>query len=377
MRKTFILLFSVLVSVALKAQVLVNLQLPVIGLSTKNQLWSMVLVNTGRETIQLRGSLIFTDQATNQVVMTASTSEFRLLPGSRVFQVTDFSPIVYSIVNSSYGIDNNPNGFLPVGRFTVCYQFDRFVSDQYEKFVEECELAEVEPVSPPQLIFPEDQGVLEFPQPVFSWLPPSPVNFFSQISYDLRMVKLEGRQLPADAIQQNIALFTQQNLGTLSIPYPLSSPVLDTGVTYAWQVIAKNNNREIARSDIWSFSIGKFGPAEDRLLRNGFFAKLKNADGPVSYFLCSGKLQVAYDNYTDDDSVGVAVTDLSSERTKMALDSNFLKLKRGLNFIEIDLKTKNAFSNDHLFEFELINSRNEKWIGRFFLKRKDEETRQD
>jgi hypothetical protein len=372
MRKTYVLLFSVLFSVVLQAQVLVNLQLPVIGLSTKNQLWNMVLVNTGRETMQLRGSLIFTDQATNQVVMTASTSEFKLLPGSHVFQVNDFSPIIYSIVNSSYGIDNNPNGFLPVGRFTVCYQFDRFVSDAYEKFTEECEMAEVEPVSPPQLIFPEDQGVLEFPQPVFSWLPPSPMNFFNQLSYDLRMVKLEGRQLPADAMQQNIALFSQQNINMLSLPYPASSPALDTGVVYAWQITAKNNGKEIAKSDVWSFSIKKFSAAADKLLRGGFFAKLKNADGPVNYFLCSGKLQVAYDNYTDDDSVSVAVTDLSSARTKMTLDSNYLKLKRGLNFIEIDLVQKKVFSNDHIFEFELINSRSERWIGKFFLRRKED-----
>ncbi|MEP7377626.1 MAG: hypothetical protein ABI675_29750 [Chitinophagaceae bacterium] len=375
MRKFFVLLFFVLFSVVVQAQVLVNLQLPVIGLSTKNQLWSMALINTGRETIRLRGNLIMTDEATNQIVMTASTAEFTLMPGSHVFQVTDFSPIIYSVVNSSYGIDNNPNGFLPVGHFIVCYQFDRFVSDTYEKFVEECENAEVEPVSPPQLIFPEDQGVLEFPQPVFSWLPPSPMNFFSLLSYDLRMVKLEGKQLPADAMQQNIALFAQQNIYTLSVPYPASLPVLDTGVVYAWQVVAKNNNKEIARSDVWSFSIKKFSPAADKLLRNGFFARLKNADGPVNYFLCSGKLQVAYDNYTDDDSVYVAVNDLNNQRSKMSLDSEYLRLKRGLNFIEIDLKTKNAFSNDHIFEFELVNSRGEKWIGRFYLKRKEEENK--
>lgn len=373
MRKIFVLLFAVCFSVVVQAQVLVNLQLPVIGLSTKNQLWNMVLVNTGRETIQLRGSLIFTDQATNQVVMTASTSEFKLSAGSHVFQVADFSPIIYSIVNSSYGVDNNPNGFLPVGHFTVCYQFDRFVSDTYEKFVEECEMVEVEPVSPPQLIFPEDQAVLEFPQPVFSWLPPAPMNYFSQLSYDLRLVKLVGMQLPSDAIQQNIAIFSQQNIHTLSLAYPTSLPALDTGATYAWQVTAKNNNREVAKSDIWAFMVKKFNAAEDKLIRNGFYAKLKNADGPVNYFLCSGKLQLAYDNYTDDDSVAVAITNLSNQKTKMSLDSEYIRLKRGLNFIEIDLKTRNAFSNDHIFEFELINSRGEKWIGRFFLRRKDDE----
>jgi len=372
MRKTFVLFFSIVLAITVKAQVLVNLQLPVIGLSTKNQLWNMVLVNTGTETILLSGRLIFSDAATNQVVMTATTSEFRLFPGSHVFQVNDFSPIIYSVVNSSYGIDNNPSGFLPVGYFNVCYQFDRFVSDAFEKFVEECDRIEVEPVSPPQLIFPEDHSVLEYPQPVFSWLPPAPINLFSQISYDLRMVKLEGQQLPADAMQKNIALFSQQNIYSLSIPYPTSLPALDTGTIYAWQVTAKNNNREIAKSDIWAFSIKQFKPASDNLIRGGFFAKLKNADGPVSYFICSGKLQVAYDNYTDDDSVIVAINDLSNQKIKMSLDSDYIRLKRGLNFIEIDLKTKSAFSNDHIFEFELTNSRGEKWIGRFFLRRKED-----
>ena len=377
MRKTFVLVSSLFLFSALPAQLLVNLQLPVIGLSTKNQLWNMALVNTGRETLMLRGNLIFTDQVTNQVVMTAGTSDFKLHPGTHILQVTDFSPITYTVVNNNYGIDNNPNGFLPIGHFNVCFQFDWFVSDNYEKLVDECERVEVEPVSPPQLVFPEDLAVLEFPQPLFNWLPPVPMHLFSQLSYDLRLVRLEGKQLAADAMQQNIALYSQQNIYSLSLPYPASLPALDTGITYAWQVTAKNNNKEIAKSDIWSFSIKKFSAAEDKLIRGGFFAKLKNADGPVNYFLCSGKLQVAYDNYTDDDSVAIAVNDLSNKRSKMSLDSNYLKLKRGLNFIEIDLVTKHVFSDDHIFEFELINSRGERWIGKFFLRRKNDEKIKD
>ncbi len=367
MRKLLLLLFS-FITVQTQAQLLVNLQLPVIGLSTKNQLWNMVLINTSNEVLRLKVNLIFTDATNNQMVMTASTTQFNLSTGSHALQINDFMPVTYNVVNSNYNIDNNPNGFLPVGQFNVCYQFDKFVSDIYERVTEECETVEIEPASPPILVFPEDQAVIEFPRPVFNWLPPSPVNFFSNLGYDLRLVEVVGNQSTADAMQQNIALFAQQNLTTLAIPYSASLPALDTGKLYAWQITAKNNGSFVAKSDIWSFRVGQFGSAGNNYPNSGPFAKLKR-DGYINYFLCSGRLQVEYDNYTDDDTVAVAVYDLSNQQVAIALDSNYLVLKPGQNLIDINLTDNNAFSNNHIYQFELINSRKEKWIGKFYFKR--------
>src|SRR5688572_25109742 len=126
MRKLIFLLFTFLFVASSQAQLLVNLQLPVIGITTKSQLWNMVLVNTSNTVLQLKVSMVFTDQTNNQVVLTGSSVQFNLSPGSHAMQASDFIPVVYNVASNNYGVDNNPNGFLPIGQFNVCYQFDKF-----------------------------------------------------------------------------------------------------------------------------------------------------------------------------------------------------------------------------------------------------------
>jgi hypothetical protein len=367
MKKVLLFFFSAIASFQLQAQLLVNLQLPAIGLSIKPQLWNMVLVNTGAQVLNLNVDMVFTDITNNQIVMTASTARFNLSPGSHAFAASDFIPIVYNVVNSSYNINNSPNGFLPVGHFNVCYNFNRYISDAFDRIAEECETVEVEPISPPLLVFPEDEAVLETPRPVFNWLPPAPLNFFNSLSYDITLVQVNGTQAPADAVQQNVPVFSQQNIVSEFTPYPGSLAALDTGKLYAWNVTAKNNNAAVASSDIWTFRIGQFGSAGNNNISGGAFARLRK-DGSINYFLCPGSLRIAYDNYINDDTVAVTIYDLSNRHSVMQLDSNFIRLKFGQNMLEKDLTSLNGFTNDHLYEIELINSKKEKWKGRFYYK---------
>lgn len=210
MNKRNLLIFLLLFCIKIQAQLLVNLQLPVIGLSSKSQLWNMVIVNTANGSMQVKASLIFTDAGTNQVVMTASSGQFTLTAGSHVLQANDFMPVVYNVVNGNYGIDNSPGGLLPVGHFNICYQFDRITGDNAERITEECETVEIESISPPLLVFPEDQSILEISRPIFNWMPPAPVTVFSNLNYDLRLVEILPTQSAADAVQQRILLKPRQ-----------------------------------------------------------------------------------------------------------------------------------------------------------------------
>jgi hypothetical protein len=245
----FLLLFTGLL-VKAEAQLVVNLQLPPIALTLKTQLWTMALINTGGGNLQLKADVTLTDVTSNVLVMTASTGEFQLVPGTRQMQSTDFMPFVYNVASSAYNIDNSPNGFLPVGHYTICYQFSKITGDNVEVIAEECESIEIEPLSPPLLVYPEEEAVLEMTRPVFNWLPPAPLNLFSNLSYDFRLVEVINTQSAADAVQQNIALFAMSNIVTQSIPFPSGLPALDTAKLYAWQVTAKNNNSFIAKSGV-------------------------------------------------------------------------------------------------------------------------------
>lgn len=373
MRATLKLIYLVLIiacSQKSHAQLVVNLQLPPMALTIKSQLWTMALINTSGSALRLKADITLTDQTNNVLVMTASTGELLLAPGTRQMQAVDFMPLVYNVTSSAYNIDNNPNGFLPVGHFTVCYQFTKITGDNVEFLTDECENIEIEPLSPPILVYPEEEAVLEMTRPVFSWLPPAPLNLFSNLSYDFRLVEVLTTQSPADAVQQNIALYAVSNIAIQSIPYAEGLPALDTGRLYAWQVTAKNNNSFIAKSDVWTFRIGHFSEQEEILNSGQSYAKLKQ-DGSINYFLCTGQLKFQYDNYFNEDSIQVSIIDMADPQTVISLDSNYIRLEPGQNLIKLDLTEHPGFTNNHLYHLVLLNSRQEKWTGKFLFKRND------
>lgn len=369
MKRIFFMLIAAFIASQVKAQLVANLQLPPVALTLKSQLWNMTLVNSTGQNLRLKVDVTLTDITNNITVMTASSAEFNLAAGTRQMQLTDFMPVVYNVVSASYNIDNNPNGFLPIGHFNVCYQFLKIINDYTETLTEECETAEIEPLSPPVLIFPEDEAVIEFPRPVFNWIPPAPANLFSNLSYDMRLVEVTGIQVPADAIQQNIALFAQQNINAQSIVYPAGLPALDTGKLYAWQVTANNNNSFVAKSDIWVFRVGSFGSSGHEYVSGEAFAKLK-MEGISNYFLCKGMLKFHYDNHPNDDSVSIAIYDLNEPQTAVYADNNY-QVQPGQNFKQVDISTLQGFTDGHFYLIELINSRKEKWTGKFLYKRED------
>ena len=369
MKKILFVLFTAGFMIHAKAQLVVNLQLPPVALILKSQLWNMTLVNTSGQTMTVKVDITLSDVTNNVTVMTASSAQFVLTQGARQMQAGDFMPIVYNVVNGNYNINNDPNGFLPVGHFDVCYQFIKLVHLANEILTEECETVEIEPLSPPMLVFPEDEAVIETPRPLFHWIPPAPANLFNNLSYALRMVEVTGIQTPTDAIQQNIALFAEQNIIAPSIIYPAGLPALDTGKLYAWQVTANNNGSFIARSDVWVFRLGTFGSEGQQYVSGESYAKLK-LEGGSGYFLCKGALKFHYDNHFNDDTVTVSIHRMNDQQTTVFIDSNYL-LQPGQNFKQLDIRNMDGFTNNRFYLLELINSRNERWVGKFLYKREE------
>jgi hypothetical protein len=367
MKKSSFLILAVICLLQAKSQLAVNLQLPPVALTLKNQLWNMTLVNTSGQTMRLKVDITFIDVTNNLTVMTGSSTEFDLAAGTRQMQANDFLPITYNVTSTNYNIDNSPGGFLPIGHFNVCYQFSRYSTGHAETLTEECETVEIEPLSPPILVFPEDEAVIETTRPVFNWIPPAPANLFSNLTYDLKLVEVVGSQVPADAIQQNIALFSAQSVNAPTTVYPSGLPALDTGKLYAWQVTAKSNGSFIAKSDTWVFRLASSENDVQLNQAGEAFAKLRlNMD--ANYFLCKGTLRFYYDNHSNDDSVKISIFDLNEPQTALLKDDKYA-LQPGQNLKELDLQDMPGFTNNHYYRIELVNSRQEKWEGRFLYKK--------
>src|SRR5262245_46018134 len=183
MQHKFLFVLCMACALQVQSQVVMNTQLPPLGLTIKPQLWSLSLVNSS-DPINVRIEVVITDVSNNQRVLTGTSRLFTLLKGVKQIRPADVAPVTYNLGSPGYTIDPNPDGFLPTGSFNICYSIIKVVSDAPEKISEECETTEVEPVSPPRLMLPLDNENLAITRPMFAWLPPAPFNSYTSLQYD-------------------------------------------------------------------------------------------------------------------------------------------------------------------------------------------------
>lgn len=253
MYKNLLWSLLLLVSAGLKAQVSMTLQVPPEGIIQKPQLWNFLVVNNEATAVQVKISLTMTD-AQNDPVLTATSGGVFVNNGATPLLAVNLSPIQYEYLSPKV-TDLDPNGFLPIGQYQVCYTLYVFGHIGFEEASEECISVFIEPISPPMLSFPFDGNEEEIRTPQFSWLPPAPLNMFSALTYDFTLVEVTEGQTAAEAVQQNMPVYTVSNHPDIFLNYPASHPQLDTGKIYAWQVFANNNNEYAAQSEVWTFKV--------------------------------------------------------------------------------------------------------------------------
>lgn len=370
--KKYLLIITLISGFVSQGQLIVNPQMPPNGIVQKNQLWNMMVTNTYQSNISASITMTMTNYKTGEQILGASTAPIIFTPGTTMLNSSQLMPIHYNFqLGGTNNADMDQNGFLPLGNFLICYTFN---GDSITKIAlpHECIVADIEPLSPPQLIVPEDEAAIDstaFPQ--FSWIPPAPLNIFNDLKYDLNIVQVNAGQTATDAIQLNIPLLFQQDLSATSMVYPMYAPALQTGVQYAWQVKAKNNGTPVSSSETWVFTLGGLSPGSISPGELPFTRLMKN--GESGYSICWGKLKFAYINETADTSWSITMYDISSPVKKelpFSLDSVFLH--KGLNLVQYDLADNPSFIDMHIYLLELRNSRNEVWRMKFeYLKPQD------
>lgn len=369
MRK--IILYSVfsLMLFTLKAQVLINLQMPQAGLQVKSQLWTMSLVNTSNEVLNIKLDMTLTDVSNGQAVLSGSSNIFILPAGAKQIQVSDIVPIQYNVLNSTYNVNNNPEGFLPVGLFNVCFSILRRNSEVLSKISEECETIEVEPASPPFLTSPDDQVEIDQNRPLFTWLPPSPAFLFNNLSYELKLVEVNTNQNASDAIQNNYPILNQGYISSCTFQYPFSIQSLDTSKLYAWQVKALNNMQAVSNSEIFTFKLKK---QVDTIVReSNVYVKLKGLN-EVPFTVCNGVLRYEYVNSYNNPSLQLELTDVTSKiNQKVPLGETQQILSYGQNFLRLDLSGNSTLINNHIYQLEVNATKGEKLAIKFIYKKEN------
>jgi len=359
MKKKILLLSSiVLLSVALRAQINLTLQVPPFGVLMKNQLWNMTLINTGNIATPVQLSMTMVDEKTNEPVLSASVPTIILNHGARQIQAKDLNPIVYTYESPAV-TDRNPNGLLPIGQFRVCYTVSRGVDNG--SAIEACIELAVDPLSPPLLNTPADEAQIYTASPQFTWLPPSPANMFGDLSYDLVLVEVLPGQAKADAVEQNVPVYSGGLLHNPFLNYATSYTALDTGRLYAWRIVALNNGQPAAMSDIWTFKVVTPPMAVPAPEYSAFVELRRGLDASL---VTAGKsLEVTFDNAASDSLVRYTISAIQQAGNPV-IQQGTLSIRRGRNWLTVPL-TKGAYSSGKLYLFQFINSRNESWDIKF------------
>ena len=367
--KKILLLFIILASFNYsKSQVIVTLQVPPEGLSVKPQLWNAILVNTGNSSIIIKINLSLIDISNGQQVLYATSSIFDLPQGATNITAEHLLPISYTVLNNTFNVDQSLNDFIPIGNYTICYQVLKQTADAFDEIAEVCESIAVEPLSPPILNTPDDQGEVEEGKPLFTWAPPAPLPLFPNLTYKYNLVEVLQGQSASEAIQQNVPILQQNNIYNTFLQYPITLTALDTGKNYAWQITANSNYLPISNSEIWSLKIKPPQVVTMQILSPSF-TKLRQSD-EISFTVCSDYLRYEYLNESNDSLVTIMITDITSNDLKIISENeNVEKVQFGQNFIEMDLQGLNL-KPGHSYLFRLTNSKNENWFTKFEFQKK-------
>lgn len=364
MKKCF-LTGCLIIALTAQGQLIVNLQIPPGGVIQMNQIWNMLVTNTTSVNISASIMMTMTQNQTGEPILGASTSSIVFPPGTTMLNSSQLIPIQYNYLTNSLNFHNaNLNSFLPPGSFLICYRFSGSTLPE-SATPPSCFVLDVTPLSPPILIIPEDQSTIDSTfYPIFSWMPPAPLNIFTDLKYDISIVQVSPNQTASDAIQLNIPVFFQQDLATTSFVYPLSASALEPGVQYAWQISAKNNRIPVSNSETWTFHLGNIMQKETTQSELPFTRLMKN--GESGYAICPGLLKFAYVNETADTAWNIALYDISEPvKREISFSLDAIPMRRGLNLVQYDLTGNHSFLDLHMYLLELRNSRNEVWRLKF------------
>jgi hypothetical protein len=356
----FLLFLLCLASVG-RAQVSLAVQVPPTGVLQKSQLWNLVLVSTADQPVTAYVKLTLLSTKDNTPLMTAITKDFLLTKGAKQLSNNEVSPVQYNYFSAAFNADRNPNGLLPVGNYLACYTVLKSDGELSIEMAEECIPVEVEPLSPPLLNTPFDRDTVANGYPQFTWLPPTPLGLFNDLSYDMLITEVMANQSATESIQQNIPVYSAGNLRTLVNLYPASNKALDTAKWYAWRVIAKNNNQLVAQSEVWVFRVASLQPpAVDLLSKNYLLLQRQEEAGGVSQ-IKGDSLGIKYYSFEKQRQALVRITKADGTVIKEVNQ----QVGYGDNFFRYPLG--NAFEKGQMYRIEITDSDRKRYTASFSI----------
>jgi hypothetical protein len=340
------------------AQVTLQATVPAVGLLQKNQLWNVLVINSSATAYDCRLELIVRDRMTGQEILTATTAPFSAGPGARSLNINTLSPVQYNYLTA--GGDTRLEGLLAAGVYTACYTLSALPGKT--DLAEECVQFDVEPLSPPMLIFPADSTQLETAPTQFSWIPPTPQGMFDRLHYEIIITEINEGQKAEEAIQQNLPYYSDGNVITNMLNYPGSSEGFTAGKWYAWQVIAKDDKSYAGKSETWVF---RMVTKADEATPEGSFAEARSVYTGKKYYFTSA-VNFSFINPYVARQLDYSIMHVATKTRIGRLPA--VSMKQGLNTVSIDTKRIKGLKKNELYSLEIYNLGTATYYINFIIK---------
>jgi hypothetical protein len=357
--KKILLAFIICMPLCMCAQITLTTQIPNAGVLVKDQLWNMVITNNTSDLVTLRLEVDITDILLGQSVLNASTGKILVNKGMKLISSREVQPIMYNYVATEFS-----GNYAPCGSYNIHYRLIQEIPAKGDvPIADEVIRINVTPLSPPMLTTPSDKAGIETVYPQFTWMPPTPIDMFNPLLYDINVVAIEEGQSGKEAIEYNRPVYFNTNIQTPSEKMPTSFEQLQQGKTYAWQVVARSGSACASPSDIWVFSIGK--DAVTKIIENAAFTKLSRSNTEITTAQ-EGVLKIEYINNIGDKEVRCTVYKAGEKQKEGYKRIHFkLKLVDGQNYLSYNINKKQKLKDKTVYELAIKNSKGEEWFMRF------------
>lgn len=342
----------------LPAQITISVQLPPAGMIQKEQLWNLVLVNNGNAAIEATILLNLQDAVTGQPVLSAGSRTILLNKGVKMLTIADVQPVQYN-----YGGAIISGNYLPLGSYIACYTIaSNTGAERPQTLADECVRVNINPLSPPLLITPADKSVSATPYPQFAWLPPAPIDMFSNLNYDLSVAEVLEGQSPAEAMLYNNPVYVNNNLKASFENYPSSYTRLDTGKLYVWQVTARNDMSYSATTQVWTFSIQPIENPQEKPVSIAYILVSRTKEAGGINYIEGNNLSIKYYSFDSEHQTTIKLLDTQGR----LLQTIEQKIMYGDNFFNLTLN--GSFQPGNQYLIEITDQKNMAHTGLFSIK---------
>lgn len=351
----FIVIFTLL-NIHSIGQIMINpIEAPKPFVKT-DMLWNVVIINQGMTDVSGKFQLNIEDE--NHRIILSGISNFISFPkGTKVLNYNTVAPINYSYNSSS----NDFNSWMKVGKYNLCYSVLCPIVDgnALNPVAENCLEMNIEPLSPPELNVPEDKSTLYETRPNFLWTPPAPVNLFSQLRYEIKLVEVNKYQSAENALLNNNPIYFENGLTNNSKLLPSSYKELVVNKDYAWQVTAYDNSYSI-KTTPYTFKV-----IEDSvmaIIERSPYLNMRENNAEIG-IMHQGYIKAVINNSSKDTSATLFVYEdglFINQITEV-----HVSIKQGLNYIKQEIKTSKKLDENKVYDLVWVNSKNQKWVIKY------------